>query len=478
MTLILSPFQTADSVFGRVDDEAGPVAGATIRMQGSPNRTKSDGAGRFRLRFRDGRRITASLPDRLIAGAPAAAYVELRLRPLPRSDHDDYDWVDPTPDQGKPGNCGNCHSEIYREWSGSGHARAAVGRRFRDLYEGTDANGRAGVSWGLLTEHPLGGSVCASCHAPTAEGEDLPELRGVAAKGVHCDYCHKIQDVGDGPLGLSHGRFNLRLLRPPPGTQLFFGPLDDVDRGEDSYSPLYRDSRYCASCHEGVVFGVPVYTTYSEWLLSPARRQGLHCQDCHMAPTGKMHNIAPGRGGVERDPATLGNHRFFDGDQESMLRRCLRVSITLDRGPQGVEAVVTLQAEGVGHRVPTGYIDRQLLLIVEPFDAAGRSLAALEGPILPQSAGKALLGRAGKLYAKQLRDDAGRSPAPFWRTDGAEPQDTRLTPGQVEKATWFFPADVSKLRVRIVYRRFWDEVTWAKDWPSSESLVYERFVAP
>ena len=68
--------------------------------------------------------------------------------------------------------------------------------------------------------------------------------------------------------------------------QLFFGPLDDVDRGEDAFSPLYRESRYCASCHEGIVFGVHVYSTYSEWLSSPARRAGKQCQDCHMAPTG------------------------------------------------------------------------------------------------------------------------------------------------------------------------------------------------
>ena len=43
-----------------------------------------------------------------------------------------------------------------------------------------------------------------------------------------------------------------------------------------------------ASGHEGVVFGVHVYSTYSEWLDSPARKQGRHCQDCHMKPTGTM----------------------------------------------------------------------------------------------------------------------------------------------------------------------------------------------
>ena len=195
------------------------------------------------------------------------------------------------------------------------------GRHFRNLYDCTDWHcGRAG--WGLLAEHPDGAGVCSSCHAPAVRDDDpavfdLRKLEGVARLGVHCDYCHKVAGPGDGQLGLAHGRFYLRLLRPRSG-QLFFGPLDDVDRGEDSFSPFQRDSRFCASCHEGVVFGVPVYTTYSEWLQSPARRRGQQCQDCHMAPTGRLTNFAPGHGGLDRDPATLANHRFFDGGLDAL----------------------------------------------------------------------------------------------------------------------------------------------------------------
>jgi hypothetical protein len=45
--------------------------------------------------------------------------------------------------------CANCHAEIYREWTASAHSRSATGRRFRNLYDGTDWNGDAGVGWGL-----------------------------------------------------------------------------------------------------------------------------------------------------------------------------------------------------------------------------------------------------------------------------------------------------------------------------------------
>src|SRR5262249_37863167 len=160
--------------------------------------------------------------------------------------------------------------------------------------------------------------------------------------------------VAGGELGLSHGAFNLRLLRPAQG-QLFFGPLDDVDRGEDSYSRLYRDSRYCASCHEGVVFGVPVYTTWSEWLERPTRAEGQQVQACHTRPSGTMTKVAPSYGGRERDPATLGNHLFFDGSREEMLRRCLKMTTRLERVTEGLQLELVITTVGVGHRVPTGF---------------------------------------------------------------------------------------------------------------------------
>jgi hypothetical protein len=463
---------------GQVTDAHGPLAGATVRRKASPLRVFSDDRGRFRLAGgRRADRVTAWKDGYLIGGASAGGGpLSLRLRPLTAEDHEEYRWVDPRPRPGEEHNCGNCHGEIYREWSAGGHARAATGKRFRGLYEGTDWHGNAGVSWGVQREHPDGAGVCSSCHAPSVRDDDpaafdLRRVTGVAAQGVHCDYCHKVAGV-ENISGLTHGRFNLRVLRPKEG-QLFFGPLDDVDRGEDAYAPLYRDSKYCAACHEGVVFGVHVYSTYSEWRSSPAARQGLQCQGCHMAPTGWMSNIAPGRGGVERDPATLANHTFFRGGQAQMLRDCLRLAVRLERRASGLTARVRVWPEGVGHRVPTGYIDRQLLLVVEAFDAVGRPAAPRSGPTLPAPAGPELAGRAGRMYAKVLRDSDGNAPAPFWRA-GVETADTRLTPGQADEAAFLFPRAATRLRVRLLHRRFWQTVARAKGWPDRDLIVLER----
>jgi hypothetical protein len=235
---------------------------------------------------------------------------------------------------------------------------------------------------------------------------------------------------------------------------------------------MYRESRYCASCHEGVVFGVPVYTTYSEWLASPARKQGQQCQTCHMAPTGTLTNIAPGKGGIERDPWTLAVHRF-PGRQRKMLRRCLAVSVrVLSQGGKW-RAQVEVRAEQVGHRVPTGFIDRNLLLVVEAFDRHGKEVARLAGARLPPLAGKPLVGKAGRLYAKQLLDGNVAGPIPFWRHHNTI-QDTRLFPGRADRSEFGFPASTNRVRVRLLYRRFWHEVAETKRWPDNEIVVLER----
>jgi hypothetical protein len=191
-----------------------------------------------------------------------------------------------------------------------------------------------------------------------------------------------------------------------------------------------------------------------------------------MAPTGRMTNLAPDHGGLERDPRTLASHRLFQGSQAQMLRACVRVSAVLRDEPTGVRARVRVEVEGVGHRVPTGFVDRHLLLVVEGRGPNGTVLPA-RGPVLPPAAGRELAGRPGRLYAKLLQDDQGLAPAPFWGAD-PDPHDTRLTPGQADETTYRFPARLTELRVRVLYRRFWQEVARAKGWPDRDLTVFER----
>ncbi len=189
-------------------------------------------------------------------------------------------------------------------------------------------------------------------------------------------------------------------------------------------------------------------------------------------PAADTHtNVAPGRGGHERSPRTLADHSFFPGGRETMLRRCLSLTVTPARDAGGVRVAVCVRADGVGHRVPTGFPDRNLVLTVEAFDAAGRPLPA-DGPTLPPAAGPAVAGKPGRLYAKLLRDFDGRAPAPFWRAD-PEFTDTALRSGEADKSAYRLPPTAARVRVRLLDRRFWPEVAAAKGWTDNERIVAE-----
>jgi hypothetical protein len=273
-------------------------------------------------------------------------------------------------------------------------------------------------------------------------------------------------------VGITHGRFGMNLLRPEKG-QLFFGPLDDVDRGEDVYSPLQSRSEACAACHEGIVFGVPVYETYSEWLVSPAAARGEQCQSCHMRPTGTMDNIAPGNGGLRRDPATLASHQMFPGGKAEFLKRSLQVNTRIDATSDGRCAEITIMPKPIGHRAPTGFIDRHLILVVEGWDEQGRNLD-IDGPRLSILAGR-FAGHAGLLFGKRLIGDDKSQPMPFWKPV-LRIEDTRLLPEQEFQTRFPIAKSARKLRIQLIYRHFWEQVAIEKKWIDNEIVVHDQTI--
>jgi hypothetical protein len=466
-------------VEGTAADEQGPVGHVRVGWQGECERVRTDAQGRFRLPLSPrSRRITASKPGYRIGSVFAEnGPWSVRLERLPADDNEDSAWIDPHPDPAQPNNCANCHGDIYREWRESAHAKSATNPKFLHLFAGTDGKTPVQKTWNARAEHPDGSAVCATCHAPTLRSPtldyDIREAKGVAKSGIHCDYCHKIADAPTDKLGTRFGRDGLHLLRPANGDLFSFGPLDDaVRKGESfAYSPLYKESRYCASCHEGIVFGVHAYGTYSEWLESPAKKQGKECQDCHMAPTGTMTNIAPGKGGIERDPKTLASHHT-PGGVKTMLRQSLTVQLQTKSIRQGRQVEVEITAGRVGHRVPTGFVDRQLILVVHATDAKDQPVELLDGARLPASAGK-WQGSPGMLYAKQLFGEGNRAPIPFW-LPVVKSEDTRLIPEQPDRRQFLFPAATNRVTVQLWYRRFWQEVADMRGWSDNDLLVREQ----
>ncbi len=467
-----------------------PIAGARVGIQGRSERVETDCAGRFCLRVssRQQAKIVAWSPGHFIAGTDwhGERSVTIRLQKHPVVDSADYSWADPNPNPESEHNCANCHAEIYRQWSTSSHARSAVNRRFLDMFAGTDWTGRSNVGWNFSRDHPDAKAVCSACHLPTVPASDPvaedPRLAvGITREGIHCDFCHKIAGTDLAPdnkfLGLQHGRDALRLNRPAGDQQIFFGPLDDVDRGRDTYSPLYRSSYYCASCHEGTLFGTKAYETFSEWSTSSYARRGVECQHCHMQPDGVMRNFAPGHGGIDRDPATLATHHFAGSADESLLRSSVDLRLFARQEGNLIRAAVSVRSVNVGHRLPTGSPDRNMLLLIQATDDQGQDLALQSGPVIPPAGGVGtrqdgnFAGTPGKLFGKLLGAADGSAPEPFWRAV-ALVADTRLHPDVPDLSDFAFKLPTSSDRVHIratlIYRRFYKVVLDEKSWPDSD----------
>ena len=262
------------------------------------------------------------------------------------ADHDnaDYAWLPSRyyPGQGESQGCAECHSRQgtdlafslpVDEWLLDAHAESAVNERFISMYNGSDLSGNAspltrkGYSRdygsfplrpdlsspyygpGYKLDFPDTDGNCGSCHTPAAAanapyGTNPNGLSGVAAEGVPCDFCHKVWDVRlnaeDGlPQANMPGVLSFEFRRPDDAHQFFAGPLDDVAPGEDTYSPLQRESAFCAPCHFGVFWDTVVYNSYGEWLASPYSDAdtGRTCQDCHMPPLGATQFATTDAGG-------------------------------------------------------------------------------------------------------------------------------------------------------------------------------------
>jgi len=131
--------------------------------------------------------------------------------------------------------CGDCHIDIYKEWSQSAHARAFLSSDFMVItQEGTLAD-------------------CISCHAPEPElTSESPVARIILPEdGVTCTTCHLV----DG-----------KMLGPVEPTGAVHPHPIEVDENR------FTQAAFCGRCHEG---------TYQQWektSVSPKQT----CQQCHM----------------------------------------------------------------------------------------------------------------------------------------------------------------------------------------------------
>ncbi len=343
--------------------------------------------------------------------------VPTAFKPLPSKSCSFLKWFDPNTND-KEGklllkNCSSCHMAYYNEWVSDKHSMSQNNPFFLSVYKQ------------FKQDHPDQNGNCALCHNPEAAldengGVNLTRKRFEKTNGISCDFCHKIESVDQNPL--KQGVEGLNIFRLCKGqNDVRFGPLKDpVQPGKNEelrYNSLYKTSLSCAKCHDGSNGNIQIYSTFTEWLNSPAAKKGVQCQNCHMAPRKNanvivdnpvkaIHELPQHK---ERPYHQIHSHSFLTEDPFSFRKKY--VDLTVETRHRRVSMtdrdtlIVTCKVENnnFGHSFPTGSPMRNVILLVEAKDKNGNNLKLIKGPRLPNYAGN-LKNKPGKLFAKILSE--------------------------------------------------------------------------
>jgi hypothetical protein len=475
-----------------VDKNQAPVVGALVRVGGREEVATSDASGSFDLvlvgtpadfsQFA----LTAGKAGYFSAGVevlwPEQEQV-IVMEKVTLTDNPNYTFKDPDQENFAP-HCIHCHMNQQEGWRKSAHANAASNQKLHDLYNGTasgwtdqatcEANGgewkkgkekgtkklidKCYVTGGINILAELNGGLCggpgqlscdnpsapalgatgpcADCHAPAQNiappGKvNLNQLEGLSLTGgIHCDFCHKIQEVKVNQLpGMDGAITLLRPADPAPlefwsNPEVYFGPLSDVTASimGNIYNPTFRTSEFCSACHQWSASGfraadkalidkikwpegLPLQDTYDEWKTSSWAQGGTQCRNCHM-PTisaitaaSEVEGMSYWTSGVLGWPRAYGevrSHGFLarqpeaptgyvtgPGDVErALLREPLTINTTATRDSATLELTVQLTNGRSGHSLPTGTPSRRWILLVQA-SAGGDTLVASGGYTIP-----------------------------------------------------------------------------------------------
>lgn len=424
-------------------------------------------------------------------------------------------WFDPnTSDkEGKKllKNCSSCHMAYYKQWIDDKHSMSQTDPFFLSIYSGGDKAGNKNVYPGFKLDHPKQNGNCALCHNPEAALDsnldvDLRLSKSKKTNGISCDFCHKIEDIDQNPL--KKGVAGLKVFRVCEGLKdIRFGPLKDPIQPskyeELKYNSLYKTSLYCAKCHDGTSGNTQVYSTFTEWLGSPAAKKGVQCQSCHMKPRSeskdKFFTIVdnPEVKHKKRPYYEVHSHSFLTIDPHSFRKEYLDLRIEAKKINKDIILVkVVVENNNFGHSFPTGSPMRNAFVVIEAKDEKGNNLKLVRGLRLPIYAGKQK-GKPGKLYAKILAEttsEYGRTrgiggiafrklagnlgiPAQDWWNVYVA-SDTRIKASESDVSVYEFSFGTSlapvQITARLIWRNTWPGLAKIKGFELEEDLLIEK----
>ena len=411
--------------------------------------------------------------------------------------------------------CADCHGAVISgQFESGAHAKGTRNVIFQTAYSGTDSSGNKSplTSYGFSRDYgrfplrpdnsqpwygpgfkldfPDQAGNCANCHMPgeaanAPDHTDILRIPAGAIQGTHCDFCHKMASVTvDNVTGLPPenmtGVLSIQLRRPDSKDQVFFGPLDDVDVGPDTYLPLQNESLACAPCHNASFWGTPVYQSYSEWLNSPYPGEGKTCQTCHMKADGHTNNFAPGRGGLVRDPQQVFAHDFPGAADVNLLQDTVKLKLIAERRDGKIVVQVSVTNENAGHHIPTDHPMRNIILVIDAKDPAGKRLTYGGIQTVPEWGGVGAspgdyAGLPGKGYAKIL-EELWTETSPtiaYWRQTKIK-EDTRIPARETDVTRYEFETTSDgevTIEAKLIFRRAFKQLAETKGWDCDDILM-------
>jgi hypothetical protein len=312
------------------------------------------------------------------------------------------DWTNST-------KCKACHEEIFEQWSNSNHRNLVESNPYYMVLEGIAAEieGEEFRQWCMGCHNPSGltTGLTRTSHNMT-ENTLTSTLFDKGAKvltnnykqhgnsrleeGVSCLTCHRIMDAKSD--GNSSYTLDLTNRKKYPfedeesklGSWLGHKFINAKPKEhKDSYmKPLYKESKYCASCHDETspVTGKQIVSTFKQWEKSPYnnpkdKTKHKTCIDCHMTNL-ENNKFSPLKGtstsgGVIKNDIKVhyfaGSNHFLAGlkdkKNEDQILQLLRTSAKLDVDVKNGQVHVGVKNVGAGHHLPTGVADfRELWL--------------------------------------------------------------------------------------------------------------------
>lgn len=538
LAALLPPTPQGASISGVVIGDDGPQADAIVRIQTTELHAISAEDGSFTLKLEDPIDETYNLTGWAegyfcsgpFKASPGEQEVVVELIRHADDDNPEYRWLPSLfyPGQGEDQGCAECHSREgtdlpfllpVDEWLLDAHAQSATNPRFLTMYNGTDLDGNQSpltpqgssrdygtfplppdpsqpyYGPGYKLDFPDSAGNCAACHTPAAAlnepyNTDPNAVSGVDAEGFPCDFCHKIWDVkldpGTGlPYPNTPGVLSFEFRRPHEGHQFFAGPYDDVAPGEDTYSEVQTESAFCAPCHFAAFWDTTIYNSYGEWLTSSYSEPetGQTCQDCHMPPLGATQFATDDAGGLTRDPITIFSHRMPGALDQEFLQNALEMRVETEGKDEYLQVMVSLFNDNTGHKIPTDYPLRHMLLVVEALDEDGNPLMLENGPTLPPWAGEGeadegyYAGLPGKGYALILQELWTEiSPTGAYWNPTRVIEDTRLEPFEEDFSIYHFSVPEGgalQVHVKLLLRRAFIEMMDQKGWADPDIIMAE-----